>query len=159
MDFRSGLVEVSYPDEIINYPTNAFSVDSSRVSHFDPGKHNSILVSTYCHSNNWLNGISIPQMASYITHFRLQNNAFKVELEVGGVVIKKWNNVVNSMWYNIYDYPLNIYLVPYGQRFLRITCNEGDSEKDNMLQNAEIMYIACDNDTHEKVITASGLRK
>jgi len=89
----------------------------------------------------------------------VQNNAFKVDLEISGVVVKTWNNVVNSMWYNIYDYPLNIYLVPYGQRFLRITRNEGDSERDDILQKAEIMYIACDYETHEKVITAGGLRK
>ena len=149
MNFRSGLVDVSYPDEILRSPINAFSIDSQKVSTFDPQKHNSILVSTFVRQD--FDAISIPQMASYITHFRLRDPVSKVVLHINGELMKTWDSPVANMWYNIYDYPLNIYLAPYGQRFLFVSSDKKP--------HVEIQYIECDYDTHEKVITAAGLRK
>ncbi len=154
--FRKALVPVSYPNEILTYPCNAFSVDSTRVSSFDPKKHNSILVSRFCSENMNGNGTTIPQLGSFITHFRLDKDAYEVSFEVNGIRVKAWKHLVANMWYNIHDCPVNVYSTPYGQRFIRVVYNEG--EEIALGRGVEIQYIACDHETHEQVITASGIR-
>jgi len=143
---NKSLVELKYPDDVSNTYTNVFSIDSSSTS-YDDQTHNCVQVQTFVRAASGLRvksvQFSIPQMANYITKFKLDKHASRAEFAVDGTPLNIIFDVKPDTWYNIYPIPVNNLVVPYGRRFLNI---EGDVTRADiiyLLGNSEVQEQSC----------------
>jgi hypothetical protein len=62
---------------------------------------------------------SLLQMGEYCVQFRLPANA-RATFDVNGVIVTKWKDLIAGVWYDLFECPVNLFVVPYGQRFLSV---------------------------------------
>ena len=147
---RKSYIPTFYPEEPVENFLGDFKLDSDMIQSFDPAKHNSIqvVVSVYPIASTPQNAqYSIPQAATFISHFRINSPIDNADFQICGVSIKSFGELIPGIWYNLYDCPINIYTVPYGQRFINIKYKFPDDRP-----VLDIKYIACDNSTHLKAL-------
>lgn len=140
---NNALVDLKYPDEVSNTHTNAFSIDSSSTSYDD--QHNCVQIQTAVKvlgakpEDELLNvQLSIPSIGDYITKFKLDNSASRVEFVVNGTSLNTIYDAKADTWYNIYPIPVNNLVVPYGRRFLNIEGNVNRADIIYLLGNSEV---------------------
>lgn len=82
--------------------------------------------------------LSIPKVGDYITKFKLDNSASRVEFVVNGTSLNTIYDAKADTWYNIYPIPVNNLVVPYGMRFLNIEGNVKCVDFIYLLGNQEV---------------------
>ena len=142
---QNSVIPLSYPNEIIDKPICNFNIDSKVLDSFDSNTHNSIQIKVSMQDEN--GKYALCQLGCYITKFKLRKPANSAELVINGEIFKSFNLLKANVWYDIYDYPINIYAIPFGIRYFNVDYINFDK-----INGIDFTYIDCDNETTKKVI-------
>jgi hypothetical protein len=132
-----------------------YGSDIKKVNFCKNGNHNSVQICYNVRNQNFGSqpiGYSIPQHGTFFTHFRLAKPAERVVFIVGGIEIISYTHLTEGEWHKIYDFPVNVYKVPYGQRFLNITYYKKDA-----CLSIDILYLDTNDEMHRAALSLAGL--
>lgn len=151
---QEALVPLSYPDVSIEKPSTvgyAYLTAKRDLPQFDPAIHNAVMFDQEVSpsgNNSRIVQYSIPQMGEFCLKFRLSSDADRATFSVFGMEVSSFANLKAGIWYDLFNCPVNLFVAPYGQRFL-------DVEYKGEGSTITFRYLSTNNETREDAIKKS----